>query len=467
MAEQPTAFDAIIVGTGQAGKPLAHALADDGRRTAIVEAGRVGGTCVIDGCTPTKTMVASARVAHLVRRASDYGVEAGTPFVDMAAVRARKRSVVDEFSSSGRRALEEHEQIELIEGEARFLAPETLEVDPGSGGQPFAITAPQIFLNVGARPAIPPVDGLEHVEYLTSTSILELDELPRRLAVLGGGPIGLEFGQMFARFGSKVTVIEQAPRLLPKEDEDVSEAIREILEDEGVSVLTGSFLTSVSSVDGGGISLVVESEDGKRDIIASQLLVAVGRTPNNDRLRVEAAGLTTDEDGYLPVDARCRTAVDGIWAMGDMTGAPPFTHVAYDDFRVVAADVLSGHPSRTREERFVPYVIYTDPELGRIGMTETEAEERGMSVRVAKLAMTSWARAIEMDETRGFVKCLVDVDTDRIVGVAALAVQGGEILSVVQTAMMGDLPYTALRDAVYAHPTMAEPLENLFARLDP
>lgn len=465
MVDHPTAFDAIVVGTGQAGKPLAHALADHGSRTAIIEAGRVGGTCVIDGCTPTKTMVASARIAHLAGRSSDFGVETGSVFVDMAAVRARKRSVVDDFSSSSRRSLEEHDQIDLIEGEARFVAPDTLAVDPGPGGQTFSVTAPRIFLNVGGRPTIPPIPGLDAVDYLTSTSILELDALPRHLAILGGGPIGLEFGQMFRRFGANVTVIEQGARLLGREDEDVSEALLEIFRDDGIEVLTGSSLQSVSSAEGGGVALDVETGDGQKTIIASHLLVAVGRTPNTDRLDLDAAGLATDGQGFLPVDSRCRTNVDGIWALGDMTGAPPFTHIAYDDFRVVAADVLPGREPHTRDERLLSYVIYTDPELGRVGLTEAEAEEGGMDVRVAKLPMSSWARAIEMGETRGFVKCLVDAGSGRIAGVTALAVQGGEIMSVLQTAMMGDLPYTAIRDAVYAHPTMAEPLENLFAGL--
>ncbi|MBT8488931.1 MAG: mercuric reductase [Gemmatimonadetes bacterium] len=465
MVEHPTAFDAIVVGTGQAGKPLAHALADQGSRTAIIEAGRVGGTCVIDGCTPTKTMVASARVAHLAKRSSDFGVETGSVLVDMAAVRARMRSVVDDFSSSSRRSLEEHDRIDLMKGEARFVAPGTLAVDPGNGHRSFTITAPRIFLNVGGRPAIPSIPGLDAVDYLTSSSVLELETLPRHLAILGGGPIGLEFGQIFRRFGKKVTVIEQGDRLLRREDEDVSEALLQIFRDDGIEVLTSSSLQSVSMVAGGGVALDVETEHEKRTIVASHLLVAVGRTPNTDRLHLDAAGLSTDDQGFLPVDSRCRTKVDGIWALGDMTGAPPFTHIAYDDFRVVAADVLPGRPSHTRDDRLLSWVIYTDPELGRVGVTEAEAGRRGMNVRVAKLPMSSWARAIEMGETRGFVKCLVDAESDRIVGVAALAVQGGEIMSVLQTAMMGDLPYTAIRDAVYAHPTMAEPLENLFARL--
>lgn len=461
-------FDAVVIGTGQAGKPLAHALADNGHRTAIVEKGRVGGTCVIDGCTPTKTMVASARVAHLASRSSDYGVETGQVFVRMKDVRARQRSVVDDFSSSSRRSLEEHDCIELVEGTARFVDDHTLEIEPppDGNGAPGRITAPRIFLNVGGRPRIPDIEGLSDVDHLTSTSILDLDEVPRHLAVLGGGPVGLELAQMFSRFGAGVTVIEQGPRLMGREDEDVSGELRDILEEEGITVLTKTEARRVTPANGRSVSLDLRTPDGHLDLVATHLLVAVGRVPNSDLLGVDAAGLSTDEDGFIPVDEGCRTDVDGIWALGDVTGAPPFTHVAYDDYRVVASDVLPDRESRTREGRLVPYAIYTDPELGRVGLTEAEAEERNLDVRVAKLPMTSWARAIEMGETRGFVKCLVDAQTDRIVGVAALAVYGGEIMSVLQAAMMCDLPYSAIRDATFAHPTLAEPLENLFATLD-
>lgn len=460
-------FDALIVGTGQAAKPLAAALADHGQRVAVVEKSRVGGTCIIDGCTPTKTMIASARVARLATRSSDFGVETGQVFIRMSDVRARKRAVVDDFSSSSRRALVEHEGIELLEGRARFVDDHTLVVESVDGsGDTETVTAERIFLDVGGRPRIPDIEGLESVGYLTSTSILELVEVPRHLTILGGGPVGVEFAQMFARFGAGVTVIEQGSRLLQREDPDVGAALQDIFDDEGITVLTDSETTRVDGVEGGGVRLAIETPEGPTELVASHLLVAAGRVPNSDLLDPDNAGLVTDAQGYIEVDDRCRTGVEGIWALGDVTGAPPFTHIAYDDYRVVAADVLDVEPSRTRSGRLVPYCVYIDPELGRVGVSETQAEERGMDVRVARLPMSSAARAIEMDETRGFMKCLVDAGSDRIVGVTVLGVHGGEIMSVLQTAMMGDLPYTAIRDGIYAHPTLAESLQNLFATLD-
>lgn len=460
-------FDALIVGTGQAGKPLAAELADHGLRVAIVEKSRVGGTCIIDGCTPTKTMIASARVARLARRSSDFGVETGQVFIRMSDVRARKRAVVDDFSSSSRRALEDHDGIELLYGRARFVDDHTLVVESVDGsGDTETVTAERVFLDVGGRPRIPDIEGLESVEHLTSTSILELGEVPRHLAVLGGGPVGVEFAQMFARFGAGVTVIEQGSRLLLREDPDVSAALQDIFDDEGITVLTDSETTRVDGTEGGGVRLAIETPEGPAELVASHLLVAAGRVPNSDLLDPDNAGLVTDAQGYIEVDDRCRTGVEGIWALGDVTGAPPFTHIAFDDYRVVAADVLEDEPSRTRSRRLVPYCVYTDPELGRVGLSETQAEERGMDVKVARLPMSSAARAIEMDETRGFMKCLVDAGSDRIVGVTVLGVHGGEIMSVLQTAMMGDLPYTAIRDGIYAHPTLAESLQNLFAALD-
>ena len=460
-------FDALIVGTGQAAKPLAAALADHGQRVGVVEKSRVGGTCIIDGCTPTKTMIASARVARLATRSSDFGVETGQVFIRMSDVRARKRAVVDDFSSSSRRALVEHEGIELLQGRARFVDGHTLVVESVDGSDDTGpVTSERIFLDVGGRPRIPDVEGLESVAYLTSTSILELAEVPRHLTILGGGPVGVEFAQMFARFGAGVTVIEQGSRLLQGEDPDVSAALQDIFDDEGITVLTDSGTTRVDGVEGGGVRLAIETPEGPAELVASHLLVAAGRVPNSDLLDPDNAGLVTDAQGYIEVDDRCRTGVEGIWALGDVTGAPPFTHIAYDDYRVVAGDVLDDEPSRTRSGRLVPYCVYTDPELGRVGVSETQAEERGMDVRVARLPMSSAARAIEMDETRGFMKCLVDAGSDRIVGVTVLGVHGGEIMSVLQTAMMGDLPYTAIRDGIYAHPTLAESLQNLFATLD-
>lgn len=459
---RPDTFDAIIVGTGQGGKPLAGALAEAGWRVAVVERGRVGGTCVIEGCTPTKTMIASARVAHLARRAADYGVETGPVSVDLEVVRQRKRDVVDEFSAGNRKGLERHDTLELIEGEARFVAPDELAVAGPDGER--RVRAERIVLNVGARPAIPPIEGLESVSYLDSTSVMELGEVPDHLLVLGGGFIGLEFAQMFRRFGSRVTVLEAGPRIALREDEDVSEALAEIFEDDGIDVRTSTKVTAAAPAGDGGIELTLVDDEGEATTQGSHLLVAVGRRPNSDLLDLARAGLETDDHGQIPVDDRCRTAVEGIWALGDVTGAPPFTHISYDDFRVLRSQLL-GDGSVTRAGRPVPYVVFTDPQLGRIGLTEREARQAGHEVRIATLPMSRVARAIETDETRGFMKAVVDARTDRILGAAILGVEGGEVMSVLQVAMMGDLPYTALHDGVLAHPTLAESLNNLFMTL--
>ena len=459
-------YDAIIVGTGQGGKPLAGALAEAGHRTVIIEKNdRVGGTCVLTGCTPTKTMVASARIAHLARRASDYGVETGDVSVDMEAVRRRKREVVEQWSEGSRKGLERHDDLDLVHGTARFTGPKSMEVVDDDGEVTHRLEADRIFLNVGARPFIPPIDGLDDIDYLTSASILELDHAPDHLIVLGGGFIGLELGQMFRRFGSDVTIVETASRIASREDPDVSEAMTEILEEDGIAVRTGARAARIEQTDDGTLELFLETDDGEDSVVGSALLVAAGRRPNTDLLNLEAAGLETDERGNIPVDEQRRTAVDGIWALGDVTGAPPFTHTSYDDYRVVEDDVL-GEGKLTASDRVLTYAVFTDPQLGRVGLTEEQAEEEGYDIRVAKLPMTHAARAMEMDETRGFMKAVVDRKTSRILGAAVLGVEGGEIASALKLAMMGRLPYTALRDAVLPHPTLIESLNNLFMTID-
>ena len=463
MADAET-FDAIVIGTGQAGKPLAGDLAEAGQRTAIVERDRVGGTCVVRGCTPTKTMWASARVAHLARRAADYGVEVGNVQVDMETVRRRKRDIVDDWVAGSRRGLEKHDEIELIFGDARFTGGREVTIDLEDGGV-RRLTADRVFINTGARPVVPPIPGLEEVDFLDSTSVMELGEVPEHLLVLGGGFIGLEFGQMFRRFGADVTVIDKAPRLAPREDEDVCGALAEIFEEDGIRVMTGSEARAAETTDEGGVRLRVEGPGGTEEVAGSHLLVAAGRRPNSDGLGLEAAGVATDDRGHVEVDGRLETSAEGVWALGDVTGRPPFTHTAYDDYRIVRDNLLEG-ADRTDEDRILTYTVFTDPQLGRVGLTEREARERGRDVRVAKLPMSGVARAIEMDETRGFMKAVVDGETDRILGAAVLGVEGGEVVSALKVAMMGDLPWTALREAVLPHPTLAESLNNLFMTLD-
>jgi pyruvate/2-oxoglutarate dehydrogenase complex dihydrolipoamide dehydrogenase (E3) component len=461
MAER---LDAIIIGTGQAGKPLAGALAGAGWKTAIIEKGRVGGTCVIDGCTPTKTMIASARVAHLARSAADYGVRVGGVEIDLSAVRQRKREVVDDFSTASERGMQRHETLELIFGAARFVDAREIEVRLNDGGT-RRLAAERIFINAGARPSVPPIPGLDAVPYLDSTSILELAEVPGHLVVLGGGFIGLEFAQMFRRFGAGVTVVERADRIAGREDADVAEAITRILRDDGIAVHTAMEAASVEASEGGGVVVRTRCAGQDYTLRSSHLLVSAGRTPNTDSLDLDTAGIETDERGYIRVNERLETNVSGVFALGDIAGSAPFTHVAYDDYRVVRSNLLDGG-SRTTADRPTPYTVFIDPQLGRIGLSEREAREQGHEVRVAKMPMTRAARAIETDETRGLMKAVVDAKTDRILGAAVLGVEGGEVMSVLQVAIMGDLPYTAIRDGVFAHPTLTESLNTLFTSLD-
>jgi len=464
---RPDSYDAIILGTGQAGKPLAGALASAGWRVAVVERDRVGGTCVISGCTPTKTMVASARVAHLARRAAEYGVRTGEVSVDLEVVRERKRRIVDAWSESSRKGLERHDTVELIAGEGAFRSPREVEVRLKDGGRRL-LTAPRIFVNTGTRTATPEIPGLHEVEFLDSTSIMELTEVPEHLVVLGGGFIGLEFGQMFRRFGGQVTILEAGERLLPREDDDVAAALLEILRDDGITIQLGAEVSSVAPTGAGiGVEVELRGDAGEGERLAgSHLLVATGRTPATGALNPHAAGLSVTGRGFLEVNDRLETNVPGIYALGDVNGGPPFTHVAYDDYRVVRDNLLGGGGG-TRAARMVPYTLFTDPQLGRVGLTERQARERGLPVRVATLPMSRVARAVETDETRGLMKAVVHASSRRILGAAILGVEGGEVMSVLQVAMMGDLPYTALRDGVFAHPTLAESLNNLFMTLDP
>ncbi len=454
--------DDLIIGTGQAGKPLAGALAEAGRRVVIIERDRVGGTCVIRGCTPTKTMVASARIAHLARRAGDFGVRTGAVSVDMAAVRERKRGIVDDWSAGSRKGLERHDTLELVEGEASFDGMRTVRV-LGDGGEVGRFEAERIFINTGGRPRIPELPGLDSIPFLNSTSIMELAEVPEHLVVLGGGFIGLEFGQMFRRFGSEVTVLERGERLADREDPDVTEAIQELLEDEGIRVRTGVTAERVDRDGRAGVKVFLAGSD--EPVVGSHLLLAAGRVPNTDLLDLPATGLEVDDEGYVPVNDRLETPVPGIWALGDVAGSPPFTHMAYDDYRVVRENLLGGGEAST-SGRIPTYTVFLDPQLGRVGMTEREARDAGQDIRVAHMPMSRVARAIETDETRGLMKAVVDADSDQILGVAILGVEGGEIAATLQVAMMGAVPWTALRDTPIAHPTLAESLNNLFMSLD-
>jgi pyruvate/2-oxoglutarate dehydrogenase complex dihydrolipoamide dehydrogenase (E3) component len=457
-------YDAMVIGAGQAGGPLSTALAQSGKKTAIIEREHVGGTCVNEGCTPTKTMVASARVAHLARRAADYGVSTGPVSVDLSVVRQRKRDIVQSWREGSRSSIESVEGVDLLMGEARFSGPKTVTVQMNDGTQ-RELQADLIFINVGGRNAQPPIDGLDSVPTLDSTSIMELGSVPEHLLVLGGGYIGMEFSQMFRRFGSEVTVIQRGPQLLPREDADIGAAVADILRDDGITVLLSTTTQRVEQAADGSIVLTMQGPEGERTVRGSHLLVATGRRMNTDLLNVEAAGLETGKKGELLVNERLETNVPGIYALGDVKGGPAFTHISYDDFRVVKTNLLEGG-SASIAGRMVPYTVFMDPQLGRIGLTEEQAREQGYNVRVAKIPMSHVARAIEVDETRGLMKAVVDGNNDQILGAAILGLEGGEIVGVLQVAMMGQVPYTALRDGVLPHPTLTESLNNLFATLD-
>ncbi len=397
-------YDAIVIGSGQAGTPLCQALAGAGMRTAMVEREHVGGTCVNEGCTPTKTMVASARVAYLARRGADYGVRTGEIGIDLAKVRERKRAIVDLFRNGSQARIEKATNLDLIFGQAEFAGPKTIRVRKNDGGERL-LSGNRIFINAGCRPAVPLVEGLSGIPYLNSTSIMELESVPEHLLVLGGGYIGLEFGQMFRRFGSRVTIVQSGPQLLRGEDADVAEAVLQIMREDQVEVLLNS--------------------------------------------RAEA-------------DERLETNVAGVFALGDIKGGPAFTHISYDDFRIIRTNIIEKG-SASIAGRIVPYTLFIDPQLGRVGMTEMEARVPGRKIRVARMPMNYVARALEVGETRGFMKVIVDADSLQMLGAAILGIEGGEIMSQIQLAMMGKLPYTVLKDAVFAHPTLAESLNNLFA----
>jgi pyruvate/2-oxoglutarate dehydrogenase complex dihydrolipoamide dehydrogenase (E3) component len=461
---QTQQYDAVVIGAGQGGSPLAGVLAGAGRKTAIIEREHVGGTCINEGCTPTKTMVASARVAYLDRRSADYGVQNGPVNVDMLEVRRRKREIVETFRGGSEQRLEDTENLDLIRGEASFTGPKELEVRL-DGGEMVRLSAENVFINVGARPGGVPVNGLDTVPTQDSTTIMELDEVPERLLVLGGGYVGLEFAQMFRRFGSEVTVVQRGPQFLSREDTDVAEAVAGILREDGVEVLLGTEAQSVRQDEGGGIELTVNEADGERTLSGSHLLVAAGRPPNTDLLKLEAAGVETDKRGFVKVNERLETNVPGIYALGDVKGGPAFTHVSYNDYQVIEANLLNGGDA-TIAGRLVPYTVFMDLQLGRVGLSEAEAREQGRDVRVASMPMSHVARALEMDESRGMMKAVVDAGTGEVLGCAVLGIDGGEIMTMIQIAMMGKLPYTALRDGMFAHPTLAESLNNLFATVD-
>ncbi len=455
-----THYDAIILGSGQAGNPLTTALANKGKRTAMIERSAVGGTCVNYGCTPTKTMVASAEIAYLARRASEYGVNVGQVSVDMLTVRERKRGMVEAWRKRREQGLRQTELVDLIYGEGSFVGPKQLQVRLKEGGERM-LTADLIVIDTGLRATAPPLPGLESVPYLDNASVMELSKVPEHLLVLGGGYVGLEFAQMFRRFGSQVTVIQSGKQLLTMEDIDIADEVAAIFKEDGIEVLLEAKTESAACVKQ-RVRLTLTVKGATVNLEGTHLLVATGRRPNTEKLNLQAAGIATNDHGYIRVDNKLATTAPGVYAVGDVKGGPAFTHLSYDDYRVLKTNLLEGGNRKT-DGRLVPSCVFIDPQLGRIGISEKEAAQQGKKVRVAKMPMSSVARAIETGRTRGFMKALVDPQTEEILGAAILGESGGELMSMIQIAMMGKLKYTALQSAILAHPTLAESLNNLFS----
>ncbi len=456
-------YEAIVIGTSQGGRFLPAELAKAGQRVALVERGPLGGVCVNRGCTPTKTMVASARVAYQARRGAEYGVHTGPVSVDLAAVRERKRAMVAGARENYASGLAQ-DGLDLIEGEAHFTGPKTVQIAVTGGGE-RQVSASVVVIDTGTRPRPLATPGAADVPVLDSTSIMELDELPEHLIILGGGYIGLEFGQMFRRFGSQVTIIQSAARLMMIEDEDVSDEVAAILREDGITVLTSATTLQVEPANGGRLRLTVRTQDGEQQLDGSHLLSATGRIPNTEALTPEAAGIRLDDRGFIEVDEYLETSVPGVYAMGDVKGGPGFTHLSYDDYRVLHANLI-GHQKASTRDRIVPYTVFIDPQLGRAGLTEREARAHRRAIRVAKLPMSGVIRALETGETRGFMKAVVDADSGQILGCAVLGSEGGEIMTMIQVAMLGKLTYTAMADAIFTHPLLAEGLNTLFAMFD-
>ncbi|MDR3681671.1 MAG: mercuric reductase [Flavipsychrobacter sp.] len=456
-------YDAIIIGSGQAGTPLARRLAKAGWQVAIIEQKWPGGTCVNVGCTPTKTMVASAKMAYQARRSNEYGVGTGEVTVDMSAIIDRKAQVVSSFRHGSEKSLTSVPGIDLIYGAASFTADKIIMVNLNNGGSE-TLTAERIFINAGCSPSIPTIQGLEDIPYLTSETIMELKEVPGHLLIVGAGYIAMEFGQMYRRFGSKVTILEHAEQLLIKEDEDIAREILKIFTEEDIAIHTKAEVKEIKKADK-GLRASIKLADKEITMDCTHVLVGAGRTPNTAHLGLEHTKIAIDDKGYIQVNDKLETAVDGVYALGDVKGGPAFTHISYNDYIVVCKNILDGKDISIAG-RQVPYCMFTDPELGRLGMTEREARKKGLNVKVAILPMSHVARGIETEATKGLMKAVVDADTKQILGVAILGEQGGEIMSVLQMAMMGGIGYDAIRENIFAHPTFAESLNNLFMTLD-
>ncbi len=456
-------FDILVIGSGESGKYLAWTLAKTGHRTALVERKMVGGSCPNIACLPSKNLIHSAKVKSLAARGAEFGLETGSVETNMKAVQRRKQKMVDDlimvhldrYEASG---------AELIMGEARFTSPKTVAVALNNGGT-ATVAGTRVFLNVGTRATIPDIPGLAGAQPMTHVEALELDRLPEHLVVLGGGYVGLELSQAMRRFGSRVTVIEMGPRLAGREDADVGAALLELFHDEGIQVLLRAEVSRVEGRSGEEIRVSVKDTGGERVIEATDFLIAAGRTPNTQGIGLDVAGIELDERGYIKVNERLETTASNVWAVGDCAGSLQFTHVAFDDFRIVRDNLNGGN--RSTQNRLVPYVMFTEPQLARVGLNESEAKSRGINYRVAKMPMAAVLRTRTLSEPRGFIKMLLDSASDLILGITVFGTEASELMAVVQTAMLGGLPYTMLRDAVFTHPTAAEGLTVLLADVTP
>ena len=451
-------YDAIIIGSGQAGVPLAGALAGRGWQVALVERGDIGGTCVNTGCTPTKTLVASARAAHLARRGADFGVQTGPVSVDFARVMARKDEVVRRFRGGIEKRLQDNENVTIVRAEGHFEGPHRVRAGDD------VLEADRVYINAGARPNVPPIPGLDGVPVLTNTSILDLAALPDHLVIIGGGYIGLEYAQAFRRFGSQVTIVERAARIMGREDRDIAEEALKILRGEGIRVLLDAETQRVAR-GAGGIEITVQHDGAGETIAGSHLLVAAGRRPNSDRLNLDAAGIPTDERGYITVDDHLQTNVPGVWALGDVNGRGAFTHTSYNDFEIVRDNLDGG--TRAVSDRIPTYAVYIDPPLGRVGMSEQQVRESGRKALIGVKPMAHISRAIERDETAGFIKVLVDAETKLFLGAAVFGIGGDEIVHTITDQMAAKAPYTVMQNTVHIHPTVAELIPTLLGELEP
>jgi pyruvate/2-oxoglutarate dehydrogenase complex dihydrolipoamide dehydrogenase (E3) component len=456
-------YDAIIIGSGQGGTPLAKKLASQGWKTALIEKKNVGGTCINVGCTPTKTMIASAKAAYGVKNAIKYGVETTGYNINIQTILKRKNKVVESFRRGSQKGIESTDNLQLIFGTASFVEEKKLKVLLNDGGEE-ELTADKIFIDVGTHATIPNIDGLKEVGYLTSTTLMELQKIPEHLLIIGGGYIGLEFGQMYRRFGSRITIVDFNDRFLSREDEDIAEEIQKFLQAEEIEILIDAQVTRVQKKSD-KIIATLKVGDEEKEIHCSHILVSAGRTPNTDDLDLEAAGIETNELGYITSNEKLETSAKDVYVIGDVKGGPEFTHIAYNDYIILYNNLVEGKDD-TIHNRPVPYTMFTDPQLGRVGITEQEARKKGLNIKVAKLPMAHVARAIETGDTRGIMKAVVDADNGAILGVAIVGQEGGEVMSVLQMAMTGGITWQQIKDMIFAHPLYAESLNNLFMRLE-